>query len=289
MESMSEPGVAHALITPPRALTAAVRRLLRPLVKVLLHYSVQYPALASLLKLTYVEVATEMPIHGKEQTDSRISLLTGIHRLDVKRLRGEIISGHDAPPASVSLGAQIVARWTGHPDYLDSRSRPLPLPRLASTGGDASFESLVRSVNKDIRPRVVLDEWIRLGVAHLDPQDRVVLATDAFVPSHGLDEKLFYLGKNVHDHLGACAHNLTQADVPPYLERSIYYDRLSLDSTLILSAYARQLATQAMQSFNQKAMELQERDIEDTNAHFRVTYGQYYYQADEQNESGVKP
>ncbi len=53
---MSEPGVAHALITPPRALTAAVRRLLRPLVKVLLHYSVQYPALASLLKLTYVEV-----------------------------------------------------------------------------------------------------------------------------------------------------------------------------------------------------------------------------------------
>ncbi len=289
MEFMSEPGVAHALITPPRALTAAVRRLLRPLVKVLLHYSVQYPALASLLKLTYVEIATEMPINGKEQTDSRISLLTGIHRLDVKRLRGEIISGHDAPPASVSLGAQIVARWTGHPDYLDSRSRPLPLPRLASTGGDASFESLVRSVNKDIRPRVVLDEWIRLGVAHLDPQDRVVLVTDAFVPSHGLDEKLFYLGKNVHDHLGACAHNLTQTDVPPYLERSIYYDRLSLDSTLILSAYARQLATQAMQSFNQKAMELQERDIEDAHAHYRVTYGQYYYQANEQEESGRRP
>lgn len=285
---MPDPGVAQALVTPPRALTAAVRRLLRPLVKLLLHYSVQYPALAGLLKLTYVEVATAMPIDGKPQTDSRISLLTGIHRLDVKRLRSEIVGGIDTPPASVSLGAQIVLRWTTHAEYLDNRGRPLALHRLASTGGAASFESLVRTVNKDIRPRVVLDEWLRLGIARIDAQDRVALLTDAFVPSHGLDEKLFYLGKNVHDHLDACTHNLTRQDAPPLLERSVYFDRLSQESVQILSAHARQLSSQAMQAFAQKAMELQEKDHPDVNAHHRVTYGHYFYQANEQDESGLK-
>lgn len=286
---MPERSAAHAVVLPPRSVTAAARRLLRPLVKLLLHYSVQYPALANLLKLTYVEVATAMPVDGKEQTDSRVSLLTGLHRMDVKRLRNEIVSGNDAPPLTVSIGAQIVARWTAHPEYLDHKGRPLPLHRLASTGGVMSFESLVRSVTRDIRPRVVLDEWLRLGIAQVDNLDRVILLTDSFVPSHGLDEKLFYLGKNVHDHLGACAHNLTQTDEPPLLERSVYYDRLSRDSTLILSAYARQLSSQVMQAFSQKAMELQERDHQDAGAHYRVTYGQYFYQANEQEETGAKP
>jgi len=286
---MSESGIAHALVTPPRSLTTAVRRLLRPLVKLLLHYSVQYPAFTNLLKQAYVEAATAMPVDGKIQTDSRVSLLTGIHRLDVKRLRSDIVGGNDNPPLSVSLGAQIVARWTAHTEYLDNRGRPLPLHRLASAGGLMSFEALVRSVSKDIRPRVVLDEWLRLGVAQVDNLDRVELITDAFVPSHGLDEKLFYLGKNVHDHLDACAHNLTHPDAPPLLERSVYYDRLSQDSTLILSAYARQLSSQVMQAFSQKAMELQERDHQDATAHHRVTYGQYFYRANEQDESGIRP
>lgn len=286
---MPEPGVAHALVTPPRSLTAAVKRLLRPLVKLLLHYSVQYPALTHLLKQTYVEVATTMPVEGKTQTDSRVSLLTGIHRMDVKRLRNEIVSGNEGPPLSVSIGAQIVARWIAHTEYLDNKGRPLPLHRLASTGGLMSFESLVRSVSKDIRPRVVLDEWLRLGVAEIDNLDRVILVTDAFAPSQGLDEKLFYLGKNVQDHLDACAHNLTHPDAPPLLERSVYYDHLSKDSTLILSAYARQLSSQVMQAFSQKAMELQERDHLDANARYRVAYGQYFNQASEQEEPGAQP
>ncbi|MDO9220801.1 MAG: DUF6502 family protein [Thiobacillus sp.] len=289
MNDLSEPGITHSLATPPRSLVTAVRRLLRPLVKLLLHYSVQYPALTNLLKQTYVEVATTMPVEGKAQTDSRVSLLTGIHRLDVKRLRNEISGGNEGPPMSVSIGAQIVARWTAHTEYLDNKGRPLPLHRLASAGGLMSFESLVRSVSKDIRPRVVLDEWLRLGVAQIDNFDRVNLITDAFVPSHGLDEKLFYLGKNVQDHLDACTHNLTHPDAPPLLERSVYYDHLSKDSTLILSAYARQLSSQVMQAFSQKAMELQERDHLDANARHRVAYGQYFNQASDQGEPGAQP
>lgn len=278
---MLTPASPNPVITPPRSLSVAVRRLLRPLIRLMLHYSVQYPALSNLLKLTYVEVATQMPVPGKEQTDSRVSLLTGIHRMDVKRLRGELATGGDGPPPAVSLGAQAVARWTAHSKYLDGKGRPIPLPRLASSGSSISFESLIQSISKDIRPRVVLDEWLRLGIARLDDDDRVVLVTDAFVPSHGLDEKLFYLGKNVHDHLGACAHNLTRPDQPPLLERSAYFDQLSEESAKYLSDYARQLTSQAMQDFARKAMELQEQDSENPLARYRVTFGHYYYRADE--------
>jgi hypothetical protein len=285
---MRAPSAQPPVVTPPRSLAVAVRRLLRPLIRMMLHYSVQYPYLANLLKLTYVEVATHMPVPGKEQTDSRVSMLTGIHRLDVKRLRSEIVTGSDAPPPSVSLGAQAVARWTTRAEYLDSKGRPLPLPRHASSGSPVSFESLVQSISKDIRPRVVLDEWLRLGIARVDEQDRVVLITDAFVPSHGLDEKLFYLGKNVHDHLGACAHNLTQQDAPPLLERSVYFDQLSEQSADMLASYARQLSSQAIQAFGQKAMELQEKDSKSSSAKYRVTYGLYFYHSDENSESTPK-
>lgn len=286
--SMRAPSAPPPAVTPPRSLTVAVRRLLRPLIRMLLHYSVQYPYLANLLKLTYVEVATHMPVPGKEQTDSRVSMLTGIHRLDVKRLRAEIVTGNDAPPPSVSLGAQAVARWTTKPEYLDNKGRPLPLPRFASSGNELSFESLVQSISKDIRPRVVLDEWLRLGIARIDELGRVVLVTDAFVPSHGLDEKLFYLGKNVHDHLGACEHNLTRPDAPPVLERSVYFDHLSEQSADILAGYARQLTSQAIQAFGQKAMELQEKDSQNSGAKHRVTYGLYYFQANEGAEQTTK-
>lgn len=280
---MLKPKIESGPVTPPLPLVLALRRILRPLVRLLLSYSVQYPYLANLLKLTYVEVATrEFPLDQKPQTDSRVSLLTGIHRQDVKRLRGEMLSEAGPPPA-VSLGAQLVSRWMGESIYLDASGRPKPLPRMASEGGDASFERLVQTVNKDIRPRVVLDEWLRLGVADLDAQDRVVLRTEAFVPSNGQEEKLFYFGKVIHDHLAATGHNLTSGQ-PPMLDRCVYFDQLTEHSVDQLEEYSRTLAVEAMQALNRKALELQQADAGKVKATHRITFGLYFYQANEASE-----
>ena len=278
-------GPAPSVVTPPQPLVAAVRRLLRPLVKLLLSYSVQYPYLASLLKLTYVEVAsTSFALEDKEQTDSRITLLTGIHRQDVKRLRAEMVADAPPPPA-VSLGAQLVARWTGMLQYLDAKGHPRPLPKHASEGGDLSFERLVQSVNKDFRPRVVLDEWLRLGVAKLDDEDRVVLVTHAFIPAGGLEEKLFYFGKNIHDHVAASSHNLLDGH-PPMLDRRVYYDHLSPDSVQKLETEARLLAAHALKELNAKAMRLQETDANSEEATHRINFGAYFYRGDEGERPG---
>ncbi|MEX0617416.1 MAG: DUF6502 family protein, partial [Pseudohongiellaceae bacterium] len=179
--------------TPPGVLVAAIEKLLRPLVRLLLAYQITYPQLATMLKSIYVDVAeSDFRVNGKRQSDSRINLLTGVHRKDVKRLRSETREQRPVPQ-NISLGARIIGHWLGSPDYLDNRGRPLPLPLRDSTPGARNFDDLVETVCKqDIRPRVILDEWLRLGVAHINDDDHVVLNTGAFTPEKGFDEKGFF-------------------------------------------------------------------------------------------------
>ncbi|MDR7308287.1 hypothetical protein J2X15_003596 [Rhodoferax saidenbachensis] len=236
-----------------------------------------YPYLTELLKSIFVDVAeAEFRLDTKPPTDSRISVMTGVHRKDVSRLRTELRETSDGMPDVVSLGAQLVALWLGTPRYLDNDGNPLPLPRFASEGGEQSFETLVASVNSDIRSRVVLDEWLRLGVAHLDDSSHVCLNTSAFVPSAGFDEKAFYLGHNLHDHAAAATRNLLGLQ-PPFLERSVQYDALSLESIAQLSAQTREAGMKALLDINQSALELERQDAQRQVARQRMTFGVYFY------------
>jgi hypothetical protein len=265
----------QASLTDSTALQRAVQRVLRPLARLLMTHGVNFPAFSALAKGVFVDTAVhDFPEDGSALTDSRVSLLSGVHRREVKRLRLE--TSQSSPPPSVSMGGQIVARWCADPRFVDAKRLPKPIPRLASKGGDVSFERLVASVSKDIRPRAVLDEWIRLGVARLDDEDCVHLAESAFVPAQGTEEKLFYFGKNLHDHMAAAAHNLLDGR-PPFLERSVYYDGLSPASVEALRDLSRQLAVGAMQEVNRRAMELQQQDMDRDDATERMTFGVYFY------------
>ena len=265
-------------MAPSKALIHAVRQVLYPLARLLLARGLTYPQLTELLKAVLVQVAEkEFPIAGKKQTDSRISLLTGVHRKDVRRLRGSRPGEESAAAKSVSLGAQLVAEWTGRRRFRDGNGRPLPLPRLASQGGGVSFEGLVERVSKDIRSRVVLDELLRLGVARVDEQDRVVLTVEAFVPRGAPEEKLHYFGHNLGDHAAAAAHNVLGAG-DPLLERSVHYDALSRESMGELAALAEKGGMDAVQALNQRAIELEERDAGAAEKH-RFTFGVYFFHA----------
>lgn len=279
-----ELGSRVSLVTPPE-LTRAVQRLLRPLARLLMAYGVDFTAFSSVAKGVFVDVAA-CDMHQGEGlvSDSRVSLLSGVHRREVKRLREE--APHQTALASpVSLGALVVARWCGEAAYLDAQRQPLPLPRLASQGGEISFERLVAGVSKDIRPRAVLDEWLRLGVVTLDQQDRVTLVEHAFVPARGMEEKCFFLGKNLGDHLAAAAHNLMEGQ-PPFLERSVFCDGLSPESLETLRVYSRELAIDAMQLINRRALELQEADRGRADATRRMTLGVYFHAENERTGAG---
>ena len=279
-------------------LLSTMQRALWPLVKLLMHRGIGFTVAAEALKAVFIRVAMkEFPLEGKRETDSRISVLTGIHRRDVKRLRGEIDAdtGPEASPAArtpvadpeISVSARVVAMWTGLAAYLDENGQPRPLPRSARKGGEVSFEALVQSVSKDIRPRAVLDEWLRRGAVTLDDDGLVHLNVDVLMASKAIDEKAFYFGQNVHDHLAAIAHNLTSPD-RPFLERCVFYGKLTPESVAELEALAREEGMRALQAVNRRALELKARDADKTEARYRMNFGVYFYDSARREETGSK-
>lgn len=269
----------------PGALVAALRRIFRPLARLLIGRSIPFPFASNLLRSAYVEVAVgEFPVEGRAQSDSRITLLTGVHRKDVKRLRSARQKALPAPQAA-SLGSQLIARWTTIAEYRDANGAPLPLPRA---GAKRSFESLVRSVNKDIRPRVVLDEWLRLGIAHLDSEDRVCLNVEAFIPPEGSDEMAYYFGRNVHDHLAAAVHNVLGRP-EPFLERGVSYNNLSREAVGELNELARRRGMELLQELNARALGFQQRDSGRPDASNRFNLGLYLFAEDESAKGDDEP
>ena len=262
--------------TPPAALVRLVGRILYPLVHLLLARSFTYPMLADLLKSIYVQIAKEeFALADKRQTDSRISLLTGVHRKDVRRLAHQNTAA-DFMPASISLGSQLIALWLTQPAYLDERGHSRPLPRVSGGDNTISFEALVTSQSKDIRPRAVLDEWQRLGIVRVDDKDRVCLNVEGFIPEKGFDEKAYYVGHNVHDHLAAGVHNLLGGK-PPFLERSVYSHQVSQASIDELASLSRELGMQMLQTVFRRAQEFEQRDVAANAADSRMNFGIYFY------------
>jgi hypothetical protein len=282
------------------ALLATTQRALWPLVKLLLHRGVGFQSLAEALKGVYIRVAVaEFALEGKPGTDSRISLLTGIHRRDVKRLRDKARARASvawtpdgngdrmATKTEISLSARVIAVWTGLPEYLDSDGKPKPLSRLPREGEEQSFESLVRSVSKDIRPRALLDEWMRRGAVTIDENECVRVNLDVFMSHKDLDEKAFYFGQNIHDHLAAISHNITGQE-PPFLERCVYYGELAPESVAELAELAREEGMRALQALNRRALELKSRDAGGPDARHRINFGLYFFSASSRNAGGAR-
>ena len=143
-----------------------------------------------------------------------------------------------------------------------------------------------------MRPRAVLDEWLRLGVASMDDKGQVILNRQAFVPEKGFDEKAFYFGRNIHDHLAATTHNLI-GDGNPRLERSVHFGGLTDSSVKTLAAEAEKVGMEALLALNRLAREKVEVDKGKTDANRRFNFGLYFFDQerslDEQqgNESDI--
>lgn len=275
---MSETPVSSALLS-------ALRRVLAPVVRLMLARGITLQMAVELLKRVFVEVADrDFHLDGKPSTDSRISLLTGVHRKDVKRLRSLPRLESDLPP-KISLGAQVVAAWVTRKRWLDEAGNPRPLPRLASSG-QGSFEELVASISRDIRPRSVLDEWLRLGVVSIDERDEVALNTAAFIPQQGAEDKLAYYGHNLGDHAEAATDNVLGGRAP-WFERSVHHNGLTAEQIATLRKQAAELGTGLLQALHATA---EETSVEAASVAEpqRFTCGLYFYgAADDSDEAGA--
>jgi len=207
------------------------RLLLAPLARLAVARGVTYARLDDLLRQAMVEAAREAHAGvGGQGVVSRVSTATGLNRREVTRLLKT-----DTPLARAKRwpAGEVFTRWLSDPEYRGGGSRPLALRRQ---GPAPSFESLAQSVTRDIHPRSLLEELIRLGLASLDEAtDTVAVQGDAMVPRSDFARMLTFLGDNVGDHLSATVENLL-GDGSAHFEQAIFADELSEDSLRKLRA-----------------------------------------------------
>jgi hypothetical protein len=275
---MNEP--TRPVPPPADALLAACRRLLRPLVRLLMRAGVTFPVLAEVVRGLFVEVALrDLLLDRKARTDSRVSLLTGVHRKEIRRLRLLPTDADPIPPA-VTVASQVIARWVGSPAYTDGDGLPRPLPRIAASSDDPSFDALVESVTTDVRPRSVLDDWLSQGFVRLDASDLIHLNASAFLPRAGGSEQMFYFARNLHDHIAAAAANVAATGAAPFADRSVHYDELDETAAQELERIAREVAQRALLEVNRAAIGLVEATASrprSVSPRARVNFGIYVY------------
>lgn len=258
-------------------LLQALRRLMRPMVRLFIRKNIPLQIFVDLMKEMYVNTAEEsLNDAGIKATDSQISLMTGVHRRDVRNYR------NNAPDTgreiqNVSIAAEMVATWLGNTQFMGAEGQPCPLPYTNAANPEFSFSALAEQVSKDVRPRAILDEMLRQNtVRHDEITDNVWLNTEAFIPQEGWAEKLYYLGRNGEDHLEAAVTNVLSPK-PPFLDRAVFYGGLTEESVDALQKLSREQGMRALRTVNRRAHELFEQDKGKPGAGHRITFGAYFF------------
>lgn len=216
-----------------------VLRVLQPLVRLLLRNGVTYGVFAAALKRVFLDAArAELAGRGMAATDSAVSLLSGVHRRDVRTLtRGPAAAPETAPPLKLGLAAQVVARWMNDAEFQRADGQPAALPK---SGAEASFDALVARVSRDVRPKAVMDELLRLGVV-TDGEAGLVLEGSGFAPREGFEEVSWLTARNLQDHAAAAVANLLGEG--NHLEQAVFVDEITEES-------ARHLQRVSVQAWN---------------------------------------
>lgn len=272
-----------------QASAEALKQLLRPLMKLLIARGVTAQTLHTLLQELSVEVADQaFRLDGAPPTDSRISVLTGVHRKKVREVRRAQGRRRDSGQRRLSVMATLVGRWRADPAFLDANGAPLALPRHAPEG--PSFDRLVQAVSQDVRPRTILDELLRRGVVAMDQDgDTLSLHDEALVPRESEAERMHYFVRNLSDHMAAAVENvLTEEGPAPFLERAVFYNNLSAQSVDAIEALARQLSGDLLMTLNREGFESQAAAAEDEGAAERFRFGVYFFREDESDRDEGK-
>ena len=259
------------------ALLAAVLHLLKPLVRILLRHGVPHSTFSEVARWAYVEVADKhFALPGKKMTDSRISVLTGLTRKEVARIRTETLPEDTESFQSYNRAARVVSAWALEYPMAGTASGAKPLP----LEGEHSVASLVKRHSGDMPVRAVVDELLRVGAIRLRTEGDVELLNRHYLPPQGERRKLVYLGEDAGDLISTIAHNLEAAPQDTFFQRKVFYDNVPEAQVAEARAVARRLGERTIDKL---LVELSpfDRDVNpgvEGEGRMRVVTGIYYYE-----------
>jgi Family of unknown function (DUF6502) len=196
------------------AITRAAMAMFEPLGRLFVELGVSSPEAESLLRSVLVHAAfrRESGGNGKRVNLSRIALLAGVHRNEVKRILSAPPRIDPAREARQHRANRILSGWYTDPDYIDAEGQPKDLNVKSKSRKAESFWALVNRYAPGVWPRLVLKEFIRIGAVQELPNQRLKVRMHSYgvVGPHAgaIDE----LGRRARDLLETLVHNLINPD-----------------------------------------------------------------------------
>ncbi|MGV6851753.1 MAG: DUF6502 family protein [bacterium] len=262
-----------------RTLVRASLRVLKPLVRVLLRNGIPYHAAADMLKWAYVDTAREdFRYAGRKQSKSRLSILTGLSRVEVDRVVKRPEPENDPELVLYNRAARVVTGWLEDKDFCQQQS---PLV-LELDGVGSGFNELVRRYSGGAPVRAMLDELVRLKIVDFVSDNKIKLIKHALIAesdAHGL-EKLAILGLSAGDLLETLDHNIYDKLGKGRFQRVIFSQNIPTEKLEELRAYAFVEGQTCSDKLDQKLFDLS--NSEQNTEKVRAGFGIYYFE-DEPN------
>ncbi len=160
---------------------------MRSVCRLLLRHDIGFREFSDLAKMAFVQVATEdYGIRGRPTNISRVALMTGLTRKEVKRIRNidpkfvsEFLSRRNPL-------AELLHYWNTDKEYCDSDGRP---KALSFDGQGLSFQSLAKRCAGDIPVGAMRTELKRIGAISETELGLLVANTREHLPKD-VDERL---------------------------------------------------------------------------------------------------
>ena len=149
------------------AALAAFSLAIRPLVRLMLGSGIVWKQAADTLKESFVEVAeSEYGLHGRVANASRVAILTGLNRRDVKRVRDTMTGDSKPALARMNSATRLLGAWHTDPAFQAADGKPTP---LSTEDDDTGFGALCRRYAADIPVTAMLKELTRVGAVSESP------------------------------------------------------------------------------------------------------------------------
>jgi hypothetical protein len=190
-----------------RGLINAYRKLMQPLVRILIRNGVSYGEFVEVLKATFVEVAErDFDLVDREASQSRVAILTGLTRKEVARQMTILATGDISPDTNLNRVVRVLEGWHTDTRFTGPYGVPVELPFDGNNG--INFCSLVRGYSGDMAPRAMLDELLRVRAVERQPGGSFRVLTRAYIPETLHPDALERLGRVVQNFVTTYEYNM---------------------------------------------------------------------------------
>lgn len=189
-----------------RQILGAILIALRPIARILLRFGVGYREFAEISKTAFVDIATsDYGLRGRPTNTSRVAVMTGLTRKEVRRLREKICNGEDLVVVKTTPLSEVLHRWHADDEFIDASGRAGVLP---FTGESRSFSKLVKLYGGDIPPGAMKTELKRIGAVEEDELGNLVAVKRTLSPKGAHEKLVASFVHAVYPLISTIAHNI---------------------------------------------------------------------------------